>query len=188
VEAPAAGPLTLAEFEAELAASEWKIELIDGYVYAFAGGTVAHDVLTLNITRMLQNAVQPPCRVFSSNMPIQRADAPTYVFPDASVSCEPVEPGTNKLLEPILAVEVISPESVRRDRIDKLDAYQIIPSLAEYVMIDSRRIWACVYRRTAEAWSEHVFAPGGTLTLKSVAGFSLNIDGLYEGTGLPRSA
>lgn len=125
-----------------MAASEWKIELIDGYVYAFAGGTVAHDVLTLNITRMLQNAVQPPSRVFSSNMPIQRADAPTYVFPDASVSCEPVEPGTNKLLEPILAVEV----------------------------------------------SEHVFAPGGTLTLKSVAGFSLNIDRLYEGTGLPRFA
>ncbi|MBC5799688.1 MAG: Uma2 family endonuclease [Candidatus Eremiobacteraeota bacterium] len=186
MEAPAAGPLTLAEFEAELAASEWRLELIDGYVYAFAGGTVAHDVLTLHITRALQDAVRPPCRVYSSNMPIRRAAAPTYVFPDASVSCEPVEPATTKLVEPLAVVEVISTDSVRRDRIDKLDTYQAIPSLSEYVMLDSRRIWTCVYRRAGDAWSEHVRGSGETLTVTSVGSLSVNIDRLYEGTGLPR--
>ncbi len=187
VEAPAFGPTTLAEFEVELAASECKLELIDSYGYALAGGTVAHDVLTLNITRALQDAVRPPCRVFSANMPVQRTDAPTYVFPDASISCERVESDTTKLLEPILVVEVISPESVRRDRIDKLDAYQAIPSLREYVMLDSRRIWTCVYRRTDEAWSELIFGAADTLTLTSCS-FAIFIDRLYDGTGLPRSA
>lgn len=184
VEAPAAGPVTLAEFELELAASECKLELIDGYVYAFAGGTVAHDVLTRHITRALEDAVQPPCQVFTANMAVQRADAPTYVFPEASVSCEPVEPDTTKLLEPLVVVEVISRESVRRDRIDKLDAYQAIPSLAEYVMIDSGRVWTCVYRRIPEAWGEHLFDLVDTLTLTSIPGFSIGLARLYEGTGL----
>lgn len=188
MQAPAVGPLTLVDFEAELAASEWKLELIDGYVYAFAGGTVAHDVLTRHITRLLEDAVQPPCSVFTANMPVQRVDAPTYVFPDASVSCERVEPDTKKLLEPLLVIEVISPESVKRDRIEKLDAYQAIPSVAEYVMLDSRRIWTCVYHRTADAWTEHIFGPGETLTLTSVPRISVGIDRLYEGTGLRRPA
>lgn len=48
---------------------------------------------------------------------------------------------------------ISSGRSVKRDRIDKLDLYCAIPSVEEYLMVDSRKVWACIYRRApGDAW------------------------------------
>lgn len=174
--------VTLAEFERDVQRSDAKFELVDGTVYAFAGGTHAHELLSRRIVRFLEDAVAPPCHAHGSDMAVQRADKPTHCFPDASVSCEPITLEPEKLLAPKLLVEVISPKSLMHDHVTKKYAYQAIPSLEEYVLVDSRRIWAALYRRFADkrSWNEHVFGASDTVLLTSID-LEIAVDGLYGG-------
>jgi Uma2 family endonuclease len=98
------------------------------------------------------------------------------------VSCESITLDTEKLLAPKLLVEVISRQGVMRDHVTKKYAYQAIPSLEEYVLVDSRRIWAALYRRFADkrSWNEHVFCAGDAVLLASIER-EIAVDDLYGG-------
>ncbi len=45
-----------------------------------------------------------------------RADAPSYVFPDASFTCESVSLEATEIVAPRFVLEVISEASVQRDK------------------------------------------------------------------------
>jgi Uma2 family endonuclease len=83
---------------------------------------------------------------------------------------------------PKLVVEVISPESVNRDRVAKLDIYRAIPSLHEYLMIDSRKVWASLYRRgPANTWIDMMYTSlDDSIDLLSIES-QLSIAHLYRG-------
>lgn len=151
---PQPGPMTLAEYDRLTPPEGEFYELCDGYVFAFSTGTGAHGILCTRIATALDSHVTAPCRVFGpSSIGVRRTDRPTNVIPDATVTCEDVDLNKTFVLAPKLVVEVISPKSVQRDRVVKLDIYRAIPSIDEYLMVDSRRIWACVSRRApAGAW------------------------------------
>jgi Uma2 family endonuclease len=69
------------------------------------------------------------------------------------VTCEDVDLTKTFVVAPKLVVEVISPKSVQRDRVVKLDINRAIPSIDGYLMVDSRKIRAGVSRRApAGAW------------------------------------
>jgi hypothetical protein len=86
------------------------------------------------------------------------------MFPDVSHTCERLEPSATATVAPDLVIEVISPESKTRDRSEKLDAYRSISSDMEYVLVDSRRAWACVYRRMpGGVWTDAVYGIDETL-------------------------
>ncbi len=175
-------PVSVAEYLAILAASETKLELIDGEILAFAGGTTTHGILCTRIVNVLSAAAVDGCFVFTSDMAVELADASTYVFPDASYTCEKLDPDAERLVAPTLVVEVISRGSEHRDRATKLDAYQKIPSIREYLMIDSRRAWACVYRRFDLMWTQTIYRADETVELFSIDVKVRMLD-LYAGTG-----
>ncbi|MBV8367658.1 MAG: Uma2 family endonuclease [Candidatus Eremiobacteraeota bacterium] len=180
---PTPGPTSIAEFEGLLAVSEQKLELLEGEVVAFAGGSVAHGMLCGRLYKALAIATQPPCHAFTSDVAVRIADRGTYVFPDASRTCEQLDPNAGYIVAPELVVEVISPESKARDRGEKLDAYQSIPSVMEYLLVDSRRVWVCVYRRMAGGfWTETTYGLGETVELRTV-GVTIDVSELYAGTG-----
>jgi len=62
--------ITLAQFERDLERSDAKLELVNGAVYAFAGGTHAHGLLSRRIVRFLEDAVAPPCHAHGSDMAV----------------------------------------------------------------------------------------------------------------------
>jgi Uma2 family endonuclease len=173
---------SIEEFLPILRASDVKLELIDGAIMGFAGGTAAHSILSTRIVSILGSVAKKGCQVFNSDMAIQRADAPTYMFPDASYTCEAFDPDTTRIIAPILVVEVISPESAVRDRIEKLDTYQAMPTVQEYLLVDSRRIWACVYRRFDRMWTETIYSLEDTIELFSLP-VQITMADLYAGTG-----
>ncbi len=76
-------PTSVGEFLAILAGSETKLELMDGEMFAFAGGTTAHGILCTRIVNILSAAADRRCQVFTSDMALQLTVAPTHVFPDA---------------------------------------------------------------------------------------------------------
>jgi Uma2 family endonuclease len=175
-------PTSIDEFLTILAASEAKLELIDGEVLAFAGGTTAHGILCTRIVNLLSAAADSGCQVFTSDMALQRADAPTHVFPDATYTCEDLDPDSEMIFAPLLVVEVISRGSETRDRVKKLDAYQRIPSVREYLMIDSRFAWGCLFRRGDKVWTQTTYGIGDTIELSSPE-VRMPMRELYAGTG-----
>jgi Uma2 family endonuclease len=173
------GPISIAEFLPVLLASEVKLELIDGVVVPFANGTVAHSHVCERVVRALRGSADRRGEVFTSQIGLQRVDAPTYVFPDASYTVEAVEPGAETIVSPLLIVEVMSPLSVQRDRVEKLDTYQAIPSIQEYLIVDSRRVWAAAYRRSAGLWTHTNYGPGDAIELSSIGRVAISIGDLY---------
>ncbi|HTW84306.1 MAG TPA: Uma2 family endonuclease [Candidatus Sulfotelmatobacter sp.] len=179
---PTPGPLDLATFEELLARSETKLELLEGEVVAFAGGSIAHAVLTSRLHAAVAGVAATGCQAFTSDVAVRLQDARTYVFPDVSYTCEPLDPQATAIVAPVLVIEVISPDSKTRDRVEKLDAYQSIPSLQEYVLVDSRRVWTCVYRRFASTWTETVLnSLEDTLELHAPS-VAIPLATLYAGT------
>ena len=177
---PRPDPISIEEFVPILHASEVKLELIDGQIVPFANGTIAHRLVCGQVVRALNRAVRPGCQLFTSDVALRHAHAPTsptYVFPDASCTSEAIAPEADSIVAPHLIVEVMSPLSVERDRIHKLDAYRAIPSVDEYLIVDSRRIWACVYRRNDAIWINKIYGPGDTIEL--LYRIRIKIDELY---------
>ncbi len=171
--------ISISEFLPILAQSEHRLELIDGVIIAQAGGTIAHARLADAVYRLLHGAAAPGCMAYSSIMSVEIVARETHVFPDATYSCEPVSPRATMLKAPKLVAEVLSPESARRDRIDKLEAYQSVPSIGEYLLIDSRRVWVCLHRRNNDdTWTTSIHETGSSVTLRSLD-LTIDVDALY---------
>jgi Uma2 family endonuclease len=176
-----AEPISIEEFLPILIASEVKLELLDGNIVPFANGTVAHAEVCDRIVSALRRAAKPGCRVLASDVALQHKDAPTYVFPDVQCTCEPVDAEADSIVAPGLIVEVMSPRSVERDRVDKLDSYQSIPSVREYLIVDSTRRWACAYSRSSGTWIQTIYGPDDTIELRSAGGVQLKMADIYAG-------
>jgi Uma2 family endonuclease len=180
---PVLGPTRMPEFEKLLARSEQKLELLEGEVVAFAGGSVAHGILCSRLHAIINGVTKSPCQAFTSDVAVRINDRATYVFPDVSRTCEQLDADARFISAPDLIVEVISPDSKSRDRGEKLDAYQSIPSVMEYLLVDSRRVWVCVFRRMAGGfWTETTYGLGEIAELRTV-GASIDVAELYAGTG-----
>lgn len=186
---PQPKPMTLEEYD-ELQAPEGQIwELHDGYIVAFSTGTEAHGILCTRLGSMLDGHVKSPCRAFgASTIGVRRNDRATNVVPDGAVTCEEHVGARTYILAPKLVVEVISPKSVHQDRVNKLDIYRAIPSVHEYLMVDSRKVWASLYRRgPANTWIDMTFdSLDDRIALLSIE-LELSLEQLYRGIDLRRT-
>lgn len=143
-------------------ASEIRHEYLYGEVYAMAGASVFHNLITTNLVRSFANAAaESPCRVYSSDMKVRVSDEVFY-YPDVLVVCD--EPADTYFeTAPCVVVEVMSKSTARRDRFEKRLAYQEIESLQLYLLIDSRKQALRGYYRTESGWQERVFEAGQTV-------------------------
>ncbi len=102
--------------------------------------------------------------------------------PDLAVTCDEYDmtEATNVIHYPKLIVEILSPK--RADDLDlKLKQYENLPSVLEYIVIDSRHRWLARYARP-EAMMKFEIDPiriSGSVVFTSV-GYSLDIDELYR--------
>jgi Uma2 family endonuclease len=158
-------------------------ELHEGYIVAFSTGTGRHAILCTRIAAELESHAAPPCHAFgASTIGVRQTDRATNAVPDGAVTCEELDLNETYIVAPKLVVEVISPESVNRDRVAKLDIYRAIPSLHEYLMIDSRKVWASLYRRgPANTWIDMMYTSlDDSIDLLSIES-QLSIAHLYRG-------
>jgi len=163
-------------------------ELHEGYVVAFSTGTEAHAILCTRIAAALDGAIEAPCRAFgAATIGVRSAARETNLVPDGAVTCEDHVGSRTHILAPKLVVEVISAKSVVRDRITKLDFYRAMPSVHEYLMLDSRRVWASLYRRgPADTWIDRTYVSlSDTVGLVSIE-LELSLAHLYRGIDLTR--
>jgi len=158
--------LTEAEYLHGEQVSDIKHEYIYGDVYAMAGASRYHNIITTNIARHLGNHLeQTPCTVFSSDMKV-KADG-HFFYPDVLVVCDDEQGDDYYTEKPVIIVEVLSKGTRRNAKTIKMTAYKTLPSLQEYVLIEQDFVDVEVCRR-ANGWvSEHYFL-GDEVTFTSL--------------------
>jgi len=137
-----------------------KHEYLGGVVYAMAGAGNAHNLIATNTSGALWNRLRGRrCRPFNSDTKI-RIRLPTHVrfyYPDVSVICRP-NPLTDSFQdEPAALFEVLSRRTRRLDEGEKKDAYQTIPSLGVYVLVEQETPTVLVFRRTEQGFIREVY-------------------------------
>ncbi|NJO14777.1 MAG: Uma2 family endonuclease [Thioploca sp.] len=134
--------------------SEVKHEYINGHVYAMAGAGVNHNRITMNLVRQFGNHLaNTPCEPFSSDMKLKVKN--DFFYPDFMVVCE--NPNEYYTESAIIIVEVLSKSTRKTDQTLKRLAYQSLPSLKEYVLIEPDFVDVEVCRRENHWQSEHSF-------------------------------
>jgi Uma2 family endonuclease len=77
-----------------------------------------------------------------------------YFYPDIIVSCSDKDLQDNRTVkEPVLLVEVLSDSTLKRDLGSKLDAYQTIPGLQAYLIVDQAECWVRIYEKEEGKWT-----------------------------------
>jgi len=167
--------------------SEIKHEYIDGYVYAMAGGSLAHGYISTRVIRHLEDRLgNRSCMVYNSDV-AARLSSERYTYPDATGTCDQRDRPSKKLREvqtPRVIVEVLSDTTEAYDRGEKFGYYRECPAVQEYVLVNTKRQLVEVYRRMQEGWILHVYKPGDEVALTSIdVHFPLAV--LYELTDVP---
>lgn len=164
-----------------------KHEFYQGQVFVMAGDTFQHARIGLNVTTELAVRLRgKPCQPMNSDMRITTPSG-LNTYPDASVYCgQPELTDHHKtLLNPVLMVEVLSPSTRSYDRGDKFHHYRSIPSLRDYLLIDSETFLVEHYQRIgAYEWNLHEYRQlTDILNLDSIRQ-PLAVSVFYEGVEL----
>jgi Uma2 family endonuclease len=174
-------------------------EYVDGIVYALAGGTQAHSAITINVAARLHAAVQDgTCRVYSSDLKV-RVAATRYLYPDVSVGCGAADQRDDAdwLAAPRAVVEILSESTAAYDRVDKFALYRQIPSLRDYVLVETDRRLVEVHSREAVIapglavradladgpWTVRRFGAGEVVDLPGL-GAQVAVDAVYAGVAV----
>jgi len=105
-------------------------------------------------------------------------------YPDVVVTCD--ERDTLDLAHvahPTLIAEVLSEGTHGIDREDKLDEYRSLSSLREYLLVDSRRRWIQIVRRSGDQWVISLPIREEAVHCASLD-IMLSLDEIYGDTGL----
>jgi Uma2 family endonuclease len=150
--------------------SEVRHEYFAGEVFAMAGASLAHNRIAGNIFAALHGHLRgKKCEPFMNDMKahLERNKDEWFYYPDVMVNCDPA--GQHKYFcdTPAIIFEVLSESTVGMDRREKRLAYQSIPSLHTYVLVDQEMCDVTVYRRTPARWSREVIAAPDTTQLTS---------------------
>jgi Uma2 family endonuclease len=162
-----------------------KYEYQDGKVRLMSGRTKAHDDIAFNTRFALkQQFLSGPCSVQGSDMRVQVSET-AYFFPDVTITCDVADRrrDSKMIRSPRVVVEVLSPSTEKKDRNDKLRAYQACPTIQEIVLIDQFAPHVEIFRRREEDGSEwdHVFYEEGQEVELASVDVRIPIEEIYSG-------
>jgi Uma2 family endonuclease len=163
-------------------------ELLDGQIFAMAGGTPEHAALSAAAVVVLGVKLRGgPCRPYSADLRIRVLATGLATYADATVICgeparDPASP--THVTNPTVLIEVLSKSTEEYDRGEKREHYQQIEALREYVLIAEDRRRVEVFSRTPEGpWAHRASVSGETFELPSL-GLTIATDDLYEAAGI----
>lgn len=167
----------------------YKSEYFNGHVEAMAGASRKHARINLNIIGETYLYLKgKDCETFLSDLRIVSPHRESYTYPDMTIVCnEPKmeDEEEDSLTNPVVIIEVLSKSTGKYDIGDKFLYYQTIPSLKEYILIDSTKRYAKTIRKQSNGeWkSDEVITCNGKVTIKTI-GFTLSFDSIYRRTSL----
>ena len=175
--------ISVEDYLARELASEERHEYLDGVVYAMAGASIEHNIISGNIYSSLRSHLRgKPCVAFMADVKLRLefSNDDVFYYPDVMVACDPRD--TDKFFKrfPKVLLEVMSESTERIDRREKRWSYQQIETLEEYVLVAQDRMEVTLFRRANQWRPEVLTKQDQTLALASLE-FSLPLSGVYEG-------
>ena len=171
--------------------SDIKHEYIDGEIYDMAGATDTHVTIAGNIFALLLAHLRGSgCRTFISDMKVKIERKNRFFYPDVIVTCETQDRENSTFKQfPRLIIEVLSDSTEAFDRGDKFADYQSLPSLQEYVLINTTKARIECFRRTAEGlWLLQFYELEQKQFELSSVDFSGTISDVYEQVEFERAS
>lgn len=149
--------MTPAEYLAFERAAETKHEYYDGEIFAFAGASREHNLVSGNLFAELHLRLRgKPCETYSSDMRVKVEASGLYTYPDIVAVCgEPrfEDEVFDTLLNPTFLVEVLSPSTADYDQGAKFGHYREIPALREVLFVAQDEVHVMRYvRRDDDTW------------------------------------
>ncbi len=137
---------TIPEFlEMENTATE-KHEYYNGEIFAMSGAGARHNIISVNIIVSLGILLKGKrCQPYGSDMRISIPENTLFTYPDVSVFCGDVTSlpeDENTATQPTVIFEILSPSTSNYDRGVKFMLYRAIPTLKDYILVDSESIHA----------------------------------------------
>lgn len=156
-------PISVDDYLAGELAGEVRHEYIDGQVYAMTGASDRHGLIVNAIAYALTPAARRKrCQLFTSDMKVRLeiGGTTTFYYPNLLLTCDQQDNEKYFVRSPCLIIEVLSESTARVDRREKLLAYQTLPSLQTYLLVEQDARHVELYRRS-NAWKAERIEQGG---------------------------
>ena len=175
-------PMSRDEFFAWAEAQEERYEF-DGFEpVAMTGGNLGHSAIAVNIVSQLRNRLRgKPCQPLGPDAGVATVGN-AIRYPEAVVTCSPFN-GMDRVVPNLVVVfEVVSPTSIRTDRVVKVREYGAVPSIRRYIIVEQGAMAVSVLFRMegGVAFMEDAKGEGDTLDLPEI-GIELPVADIYEG-------
>ena len=175
---------TVEEYLAYDASIAGRAEYHDGYIVDMAGGSKPHSQIAFNIALAIQMALgTDECNAYIADVKLRAEKANCYFYPDLWMECgdDKSEESAPQEDRPCLIVEVPSESTFREDLVVKFFAYQQIPTLQDYILVDqnSPRV-SHLHRNEAGDWIvKSYYGLGSKLDLISMR-VSISLSQIYR--------
>lgn len=159
-----------------------KHEFCDGEIFAMAGGSPEHAILSAEVIALLRAQLPSSCVVMTSDARVRIEASDLSTYPDAAVVCGGLERAridAQAVTNPVLLVEVTSPSTEDYDRGEKLSHYKQLPSLHTVIIVSHRVRRLTVIERAGRSWEVAEFRSSERAVCRSPA-LSLDVDALYR--------
>ncbi len=172
------------EYLATQRLSEDRAEYLDGVVYPMTGASLNHGRIAVSLTKELLIQLQGrDCDVLQTDMKVRMPDSKKFFYPDVLVLCgDPQfhDDRTDVILNPDIIIEVLSPSTEAFDRGAKFQAYRMLESLKEYLLVAQGQPFVEQYVRRADGKWDYAAFEGleNSLTLPTIE-CTLNLSAVY---------
>ena len=146
------------------------------------GGSLNHSAIATLLAYAFNGKLRGPCRFYRGDVKILVAGRVRY--PDAAVTCSPINGASDILPDPVVVFEVLSPSTATVDRVTKNAEYEATASIQRYVMLEQTRIAATVFARDGGRWVGTLMRGNAILTMPEI-GVELKLSDFYAGIELP---
>ena len=167
-----------------------KHEYYKGEIFAMSGAKMPHNTISKNLLGTLFTKLKgKKCQPYGSDVRIHIESNTLFAYPDISIICDEVITRNNddfNVLNPVVIIEILSQSTKNYDRGEKFKLYRDIPTLKEYILIDSESIHIETFRLNEKNhWEleEYNFVTE-ELYVKAVNEKILITD-IYEGVKIP---
>jgi Uma2 family endonuclease len=181
--------MTEEEYLAFEDASEQKHEYFQGEVFAMAGADDQHNEIFTNLFGILATQLKgKTCRPYGSDKRMKIPQNSLYTYPDISIYCKtnsPFDSGAKVSQDPKVVIEILSESTKDYDRGRKFKLYREIPTLKEYILVDSESIGVENFRlNSINHWELEEYKSIDQILFIASLSIAIPLREIYENTNL----
>lgn len=160
-----------------------------GELLAMSGAGNRHNIIFSNLFGEIAFKLKgKSCQPYGPDMRLNIPENTLFTYPDISIYCsepENIPEDDESFIQPSVLIEILSPSTREYDRGGKFKLYRDIPTLKEYILVDTAVINVEAFRiNSNNHWELEEYRDfSATLTLSSL-NISVPVAEIYRGTKL----